>query len=146
MDRGCGAGADLLNGRANRPATLFADVAAIAARRYAISRTMVLLGRIELPTSALPRMRSTTELQQPTIRIARSGKAGPGRGALLAVPPCFVKREPVSAGKLPMRKDDNLSREERLAAKLRENLRRRKDQARAISGGNPPLPKDPDPR
>jgi hypothetical protein len=45
-----------------------------------------------------------------------------------------------------MRKDDNLSREERLAAKLRENLRRRKDQARAISGGNPPLPKDPDPR
>lgn len=45
-----------------------------------------------------------------------------------------------------MRKDDNRSREERLAAKLRENLRRRKDQARAISGGNPPLPKDPDPR
>jgi len=45
-----------------------------------------------------------------------------------------------------MRKDANLSREERLAAKLRENLRRRKDQARAISGGNPPLPKDPDPR
>jgi hypothetical protein len=45
-----------------------------------------------------------------------------------------------------MRKDDDLSREERLAAKLRENLRRRKDQARAISGGNPPLPKDPDPR
>ena len=45
-----------------------------------------------------------------------------------------------------MRKDDNLSREERLAAKLRENLRRRKDQARALSGDNPPLPKDPDPR
>ncbi|MCR9181061.1 MAG: hypothetical protein NXH71_12650 [Erythrobacteraceae bacterium] len=30
----------------------------------------------------------------------------------------------------------NLSREERLAAKLRENLRRRKAQARAASGGS----------
>ena len=45
-----------------------------------------------------------------------------------------------------MRKDDNLSREERLAAKLRENLRRRKEQARAVSADNPPLPKDPDHR
>jgi hypothetical protein len=107
---------------------------------------MVLLGRIELPTSALPRMRSTTELQQPTIRIAHSGKAGPGRGALLAVPPCFVKHEPDSAASLPMRKDTNLSREERLAAQLRENLRRRKEQARVLSGNKPPLPKDPEPR
>ena len=90
---------------------------------------------------ALPLSYSSQPFRWPDWR-----KAGPGRGALLAVPPCFVKREAVSAGKLPMRKDDNLSREERLAAKLRENLRRRKDQARAISGGNPPLPKDPDPR
>jgi len=45
-----------------------------------------------------------------------------------------------------MGKDSNLSREERLAAKLRENLRRRKEQARALSEGNPPLPKDPEPR
>ena len=34
---------------------------------------MVLLGRIELPTSALPRMRSTTELQQHTIPLVSPG-------------------------------------------------------------------------
>jgi hypothetical protein len=45
-----------------------------------------------------------------------------------------------------MGKEANLSREERLATKLRENLRRRKEQARALSEGNPPLPKEPDPR
>ena len=42
---------------------------------------MVLLGRIELPTSALPRMRSTTELQQHTIPLTRYGwavRAGAG--------------------------------------------------------------------
>lgn len=38
---------------------------------------------------------------------------------------------------------DKTDREERLAAKLRENLRRRKSQARAMSGGDAahPLPK-----
>ena len=38
-----------------------------------------------------------------------------------------------------------LSREERLAAKLRENLRRRKDQARELrsEGESPDLPKAP---
>jgi hypothetical protein len=96
---------------------------------------MVLLGRIELPTSALPRMRSTTELQQPTIQTARRSRfpSGPGRGALLAVPPCFVKHEPDSAQALTMsERPPPLSREERLAAKLRENLRRRKEQAREL--------------
>ena len=34
--------------------------------------------------------------------------------------------------------DDKLTREERLAAKLRENLRRRKAQTRAIDGENQP--------
>ena len=39
---------------------------------------------------------------------------------------------------------DDLSREERLAAKLRENLRRRKAQARALDeAGKPALPKEP---
>lgn len=43
---------------------------------------------------------------------------------------------------------DNLSREERLAAKLRENLRRRKAQAKALdlppaSGRGTALPKEP---
>ena len=107
---------------------------------------MVLLGRIELPTSALPRMRSTTELQQPTIPAARvigptNVGAGPGRGALLAGGAVFVKRafikpglhlsscrgtKPVVSGN-PAKP----SLEERLAAKLRENLHRRKAQARA---------------
>lgn len=37
-----------------------------------------------------------------------------------------------------------LSREERLAARLRENLRRRKAQARAMeTGGEPALSKEP---
>ena len=34
--------------------------------------------------------------------------------------------------------DNNLSREERLAAKLRENLRRRKGQAREMAGDQAP--------
>jgi len=39
--------------------------------------------------------------------------------------------------------DDKASREERLAAKLRENLRRRKSQARAMEAkDHAPLPKD----
>ena len=48
-------------------------------------------------------------------------------------------------------KQDGLSREERLAAKLRENLRRRKAQARELScdagsAGNPALSKPDAPR
>ena len=98
---------------------------------------MVLLGRIELPTSALPRMRSTTELQQHTIPSGpRSARPG-GRGALLAVAPCFVKPMPDSAQQLPMRESKPApTREERLAAKLRENLRRRKEQAREKDGAD----------
>jgi hypothetical protein len=34
------------------------------------------------------------------------------------------------------------NREERLAAKLRENLRRRKAQARSLDAASPPLSKD----
>ena len=103
---------------------------------------MVLLGRIELPTSALPRMRSTTELQQHTIPpLPGARKAAPDRGALLAVLLGFVKRVALalssdwldSGDRLPMR-ETSLSpaqlREQRLAAKLRENLQRRKAQAR----------------
>jgi hypothetical protein len=110
---------------------------------------MVLLGRIELPTSALPRMRSTTELQQ-RDHFARTGKAlvAPGRrGALLSVTPGFVKQA------LPRALHDGRAyamaerpakptREERLAAQLRENLRRRKAQARAL-GQRPATGDDP---
>lgn len=41
---------------------------------------------------------------------------------------------------------DKLSREERLAAKLRENLRRRKAQARALEQPERTLPKKPEDR
>ena len=37
---------------------------------------------------------------------------------------------------------DKPTREERLAAKLRENLRRRKAQARALDADKPTLPKE----
>ena len=49
-----------------------------------------------------------------------------------------------SAKRLPMREDDSpQSREDRLAAKLRENLRRRKEQARILARGEQAqLPKD----
>ena len=43
-----------------------------------------------------------------------------------------------------MDEDRKLSREERLAAKLRENLRRRKAQARALDGRESTLPKPPE--
>ncbi len=108
----------------------------------------MLLGRIELPTSALPRMRSTTELQQPTIPAARvigpiNVGAGPGRGALLAGGLRFVKQAFVRSdlhsdtcrGTQPAMSENPAqpSRQERLAAKLRENLRLRKAQARALA-------------
>jgi hypothetical protein len=47
-----------------------------------------------------------------------------------------LNRAPVNANAFRMSEDPrkNMSREERLAAKLRENLRRRKAQARAAAG------------
>ncbi len=39
-------------------------------------KAMVLLGRIELPTSSLPMTRSTTELQQPVPKVRRYAKTG----------------------------------------------------------------------
>ena len=41
-----------------------------------------------------------------------------------------------------MADDAKLTREERLAAKLRENLRRRKAQSREMTSAKPPLSKD----
>ncbi len=79
---------------------------------------------------ALPLSYSSTP-----FRMVRCGLGRLDRGALLAVRPCFVKPNPDSAERLLMREDQppqsrELTREERLAAKLRENLRRRKAQAR----------------
>ncbi len=105
---------------------------------------MVLLGRIELPTSALPRMRSTTELQQHTIRETARYGAGPVRaGARYWPHPLALSSTSLIARvRLIMSKETERTREERLAAKLRENLRRRKEQAREFSGRKPPLPKE----
>ncbi len=82
----------------------------------------MLLGRIELPASPLPRVRSTTELQQHGCE-----------GARLSLRRALVKRGNVRHAPL-MSNEDTLSREQRLAAKLRENLRRRKAQAKTLGG------------
>ena len=76
---------------------------------------MVLPVRIELTTSALPRMRSTTELRQ------HVGKDGRAYGRALA------NRQPVLMA-VSMAKDDEKAK--RLAEALRENLRKRKAQSR----------------
>ena len=95
---------------------------------------MVLLGRIELPTSALPRMRSTTELQQHTIPSARAMGGGQARalatGAGKVKPVLEIARR--SRQGSAMAEHSAPTREQRLAAKLRENLRRRKAQGRAL--------------
>ena len=107
---------------------------------------MVLLGRIELPTSALPRMRSTTELQQHTISVCRAVPDMPaaGRGALWRRGPALSSAALQQTGRRgkagamndanPEAENSRLTREERLAARLRDNLRRRKAQARALDG------------
>ena len=119
----------------------------------------MLLGRIELPTSALPRMRSTTELQQHTISLrsrTRRREAEPsGRGGAIGwggmvcqAPACprfgpnlsidgsgsgLALRRARRQGNAAVTTGKTLTREERLAARLRDNLRRRKEQARALS-------------
>ena len=101
---------------------------------------MVLLERIELSASPLPRVRSTTELQQPT-------EARPIDGRAANVKPGLMRRARRGrAFRMSEEKDNNLSRpqtkEERLAAKLRENLRRRKAQSREMrESGGEDLPK-----
>ena len=83
---------------------------------------MVLPVRIELTTSALPRMRSTTELRQQFRWKAPR---------LWPEATRTVKEGAVS-------KAEKDQKAERLAAALRENLRRRKAQARASDSGDGP--------
>ena len=106
---------------------------------------MVLLGRIELPTSPLPRVRSTTELQQqdhvkaPAASLARPAGARHWlSGGLLSSARGGVNFVVMGDEK------DKPTREERLAAQLRENLRRRKAQARALDRKEDGLPKAPE--
>ncbi len=80
---------------------------------------MVLLGRIELPTSSLPMMCSTTELQQP--------KLGCYMPQLLAFRnPCdyaWAMIEKVTPQK-------TLERKKREAEALKANMKKRKEQAK----------------
>ena len=88
---------------------------------------MVLLERIELSTSPLPRVRSTTELQQRAI-CRNAGEPMPVEGAK-----CQAKGLAFSArlGSVA-RMADKDERAKRLAEELRRNLRRRKGQAREM--------------
>lgn len=95
---------------------------------------MVLLGRIELPTSALPRMRSTTELRQHAKR--QQAVATDGRAYGLAP-------LPMSTDRWAMGRPDQ-QREDRLAAALRDNLRRRKAQTREMDAQPNSEPSQPD--
>jgi hypothetical protein len=90
---------------------------------------MVLPVRIELTTSALPRMRSTTELRQHVVR----------KGAPMAASPAPVN--PLAGAEralhLAHMTGKDKEREDRLAAALRENLKRRKAQAREQKPSKP---------
>lgn len=78
---------------------------------------MVPPGRIELPASPLPRVRSATELRR------RHSKMFIGIKRILQdLKVIFMTTKP--------KKDLKQLKEERLAAALRANLRKRKDQAR----------------
>ena len=96
-----------------------------------MSEILVLLGRIELPTSSLPMTRSTTELQQHTPKVRPYAK---GRGCCQAA--CAFVDDLASGartGKMDWRtqlakdaQDKERIKAERLRDALRANLRRRK--------------------
>ena len=111
---------------------------------------MVLPVRIELTTSALPRMRSTTELRQHRQRAAGAavrtaalwGKAP--RGVNPPTDLLFRGAAP-RYGRAMSKSDDERAR--RLAEALRANLRRRKAQARGDEAkGESAVPPAPDER
>ena len=117
---------------------------------------VVLPGRIELPTSALPRMRSTTELRQHGPEMARTD-AGTGRMAIRPQPVKRVSGHSLalaaaarSAMVLDMTKETEAqarARAERLAAALRANLRKRKglgDRADPTLDQHPAPSREPD--
>ena len=87
---------------------------------------MVLPVRIELTTSALPRMRSTTELRQHFVGRTRAYDEAALRLSTRL-------EDGTSARHLGKMNPKDKERKERLAAALRENLRRRKAQSREIS-------------
>jgi hypothetical protein len=94
---------------------------------------MVLLGRIELPTSSLPMTRSTTELQQHTFKRAALCEARRDKSSGLH---CYRTFGIAAVMKPPIKQD----RDARLAEALRANLRRRK-----AGDTKAPQPADPAP-
>ena len=112
---------------------------------------MVLQERIELSTSPLPRECSTTELLQHRLRQGRN--SGPRAIAASTAIGAFSTQGQKAPNQSPAESSDLVNalmsksdearlREQRLAAKLRENLKRRKVQARARtqSEDNAPAP------
>jgi hypothetical protein len=100
----------------------------------------VLPDRIELSASPLPRECSTTELRQHLVRglVSLRGDGGSfaiapystqGQKQLINAPDDSIRRRTMG------KSEQAASREQRLAAKLRENLKRRKDQAKARAQG-----------
>ena len=110
------------------------------ARAPGIMEEMVLLGRIELPTSSLPMTRSTTELQQQLDACGTSGPHG-RRGLWLHHPALSRTGLPSLAARVyqvmmseKKQGGSDAARAERLAEQLRANLRKRKVQARGVAG------------
>ena len=116
---------------------------------------MVLPDRIELSASPLPRECSTTELRQQDIRAgpdAGSNAIGSGstQGLKLPIGERFRRKRNCTVlerGTMTQQGRDKsgaaAAREQRLAAKLRENLARRKAQARARRAGEGVDPAEP---
>ena len=95
--------------------------------------------RIELLASPLPRECSTTELRQRS-RVTVKHRCGDGGSFAIALYSTQDQKGPINRptgiDELMMAKSEQaLQREQRLAAKLRENLKRRKDQSRARVSG-----------
>ena len=100
---------------------------------------MVLPGRIELPTSPLPRECSTTELRQRTLRFARADTCHRRRAC--ATPSLDARRVRAENRKMTGRKTTSEERKERLARALKRNIARRKEQGKDRKpAANPPDP------
>src|SRR3954447_25543770 len=103
---------------------------------------VVLPGRIELTTSPLPRGCSTTELRQPSV--VGYFRRGPATAAILAIRlrtaqgkagRTRLSRSMVNRPDPPQKSPRKTDQQRRLSAALRENLKRRKAQAKGRHEG-----------
>ena len=98
---------------------------------------MVLLERIELSTSPLPRECSTSELQQPAAVSAVLANIAKNASAIWTLSTaccrqCFMAQDKADqAGNLSPKEKAAAERAERLRKQLRDNLQKRKAQGRA---------------